>query len=60
MKHGFGIIGAGAIAEVHAKAINTIEGSELVGIYDIRPEQAISFSLKFKCKAFGSPGRASQ
>jgi UDP-N-acetyl-2-amino-2-deoxyglucuronate dehydrogenase len=52
MKHGFGIIGAGAIAEVHARAIDTIMEAELVGVYDHNPDKTIAFGKKFKCKAF--------
>ncbi len=54
MNHGFGIIGAGAIAEVHARAIQSIEGMKLTGIYDIHPEKTNAFGLKYKCKAFPS------
>lgn len=56
MKHGFGIIGAGAIAEVHARAIKTLEDSELVGIYDTHHGRTLSFSREFSCHAFSSPG----
>jgi predicted dehydrogenase len=52
MKHGFGIIGAGAIAEVHARAIDTIMEADLVGVYDHNPDKAIAFSMKFNCKVF--------
>ncbi|MGB8491759.1 MAG: Gfo/Idh/MocA family oxidoreductase [Bacteroidales bacterium] len=56
MKHGFGIIGAGAIAEVHARAIDTIMDAELVGVYDSQPEQALSFSSKFNCGVYPTAG----
>jgi UDP-N-acetyl-2-amino-2-deoxyglucuronate dehydrogenase len=52
MKHGFGIIGAGAVAEVHARAIDTIMEAELIGIYDHNPDKTIAFSLKYNCQAF--------
>lgn len=52
MKHGFGIIGAGAIAEVHARSIDTIMEAQLIGVYDHNPDKAIAFSLKYNCKAF--------
>jgi UDP-N-acetyl-2-amino-2-deoxyglucuronate dehydrogenase len=52
MKHGFGIIGAGAIAEVHARAIDTIMEAELIGVYDHNSDKTITFSMKFNCKAF--------
>jgi UDP-N-acetyl-2-amino-2-deoxyglucuronate dehydrogenase len=54
MKHGFGIIGAGAIAEVHARAIDTIMNAELIGVFDRNPEKTTSFSMKYNCKAFNS------
>jgi UDP-N-acetyl-2-amino-2-deoxyglucuronate dehydrogenase len=54
MKHGFGIIGAGAIAEVHARAIDTIIDADLIGIYDHNPDKTIAFSMKFNCNAFES------
>ena len=54
MKHGFGIIGAGTIAEVHARAIDTIMEAELIGVYDQNPDKATIFSMKFNCKTFGS------
>lgn len=54
MNYRFGIIGAGGISEVHARAIQSIDGMELTGIYDIHPERTLAFSRKFHCKAFGS------
>jgi len=54
MKHGFGIIGAGAIAEVHARAIDTIMNAELIGVFDHNPDKTTSFSLKYNCRAFNS------
>lgn len=54
MKHGFGIIGAGAIAEVHARAIDTIMEAELVGVYDYEADTAATFSRKFDCRSFDS------
>jgi predicted dehydrogenase len=54
MKHGFGIIGLGAIAEVHARAIDTIMDAELIGVFDRNPEKTNTFSLKFRCRAFST------
>lgn len=54
MKHGFGIIGAGSIAEVHARAIDTLMDAELVGIFDHNPGKTQSFSTKYNCRAFES------
>jgi predicted dehydrogenase len=55
MKYGFGIIGAGGIAEVHARAIQSIEGMELIGVYDTHPERTVAFSRRFSCMAFNTP-----
>jgi len=56
MKHGFGIIGAGAIAEVHARAIDTIMNAGLIGVFDHNPDKTASFSSKYNCRAFSSAG----
>lgn len=52
MKHGFGIIGTGSIAEVHARAIDTIMNAELIGVFDHNPEKSSGFSTRFKCKSY--------
>lgn len=54
MKHGFGIIGAGAIAEVHARAIDTIMDAELIGVFDHNPEKRAGFSARYNCRDFDS------
>ncbi len=54
MKHGFGIIGAGSIAGVHARAIDTIMDAELVGVFDHNPGKTRTFGNTYKCKAFDS------
>jgi predicted dehydrogenase len=53
VKHRFGIIGAGMIAEFHAKAIADIPDAELVAVYDRNPEKAKAFSERFSCEAHG-------
>ena len=50
----FGIVGAGLIAEVHAKSINQIEGAQVVGVYNRTFENAEAFARKFDCKAYRS------
>jgi len=50
----FGIVGAGLIAEVHAKSINQIEGGKVVGVFNHNFEKAEAFAKKFDCIAFGS------
>jgi UDP-N-acetyl-2-amino-2-deoxyglucuronate dehydrogenase len=43
----FGIIGAGNIAPVHAVAINSIEGAELLAVADSNPERGQVLADKF-------------
>ena len=43
MKHGFGIIGLGMIAEMHAKAIRDIPDAQLVACFDVNSERAKQF-----------------
>jgi UDP-N-acetyl-2-amino-2-deoxyglucuronate dehydrogenase len=50
----FGIIGAGLIADFHAKAVNDIENAQLVGFCDIAPDLAQKLAKKYSCKAFKS------
>lgn len=50
----FGIIGAGLIAEFHARAINDIDNAQLAGFCDIVPELAQKLAKKHSCKAFKS------
>ncbi len=39
-KHGIGLIGCGMIAEFHTRAIQDIEGADVVAVYDMVPERA--------------------
>lgn len=55
MKHGFGIIGAGGIADVHARAVKAITGTGPAGIYDIDPARSSSFAKRYSCRIFKSP-----
>jgi predicted dehydrogenase len=45
-KHGFGIIGLGAIAGVHAAAIRKMDNAELTGVFDTIPKYAAAFTEK--------------
>jgi predicted dehydrogenase len=54
MKHGFGIIGAGGIADVHARAVQAITGTAPAGIYDIDPASSLSFGKRYSCRVFDS------
>lgn len=53
-KHGFGLIGCGMIAEFHTRAIQEIEGSRVVAVYDTVPERSakIAAMAGADCKAF--------
>jgi len=50
----FGILGAGMISSFHADAIKSIEGAELVGVFDPKAENAADFSEKYDIKAYGT------
>lgn len=49
---GIGFIGAGDIANLHAEAINSLEGAELVGLWNRTREKAKAKAEKFKCKTY--------
>jgi len=49
---GFGIIGAGVISEVHARAINSIENARLVGVYSINKSKSDALADKYDCTAY--------
>jgi UDP-N-acetyl-2-amino-2-deoxyglucuronate dehydrogenase len=51
-KVGYGIIGTGAIAEMHAAALKLLDNSMLVAVYDKVPERAKAFAKKHKVKAY--------
>jgi hypothetical protein len=48
----FGIIGAGMIGHFHAKAIQSMTGSSLHSVFDLRLESAEKLALEYGCKAF--------
>lgn len=52
MKKGFGIIGTGAIAAIHAAAIKAMQKGILIGCFDIDIKRAYQFSEKYNCKAY--------
>ncbi len=52
----FGIIGAGLIADFHARAIRSLENARLVGICGTNQAKVSSLAGKYGCRAFGSPG----
>ena len=48
---GFGIVGAGTIAEFHAEAIGLVPGARLVAVADVDQERARKFAGKHGCAA---------
>ena len=53
-KHGFGIIGAGMIAHVHARAIKEIANAQLIGVYSTTKAKRDAFAQKESCTAYDS------
>ena len=51
-KWNFGIIGAGLIADFHAKAIQSLENANLTGIWGSNPEKVRKLADKYHCRAF--------
>ncbi len=52
MATGFGIIGCGMIADFHARAIDDVDGAELVACYDTVPQAADKLAETTGCKAY--------
>ncbi|NLH16230.1 MAG: Gfo/Idh/MocA family oxidoreductase [Phycisphaerae bacterium] len=50
----FGIVGAGLIADFHARAIRELPNARLLGLFDNTPEKAEQLAIKFRAKAFDS------
>ncbi len=50
----FALIGCGAIAEVHAKAIEAMDNAVLSAVYSAIPEQMYAFAQKHNCRWFDS------
>lgn len=51
---GFGIVGAGAIAHFHARAILNIQNADLIGIYSINKSKSVPFAETHQCEVFDS------
>ena len=49
-----GLLGAGDIANLHAEAINALEGAELVGLWNRTPEKGAIKAEKYGCKTYNS------
>ena len=55
-KVGFGIIGTGAVAAVHAQAITGSDYAFLAAVYDVVPERAREFAKKYNTTAVADFG----
>lgn len=53
-KVGFGIIGTGNIADLHARALENTSNAYLVAVFDIVSAKAESFAKKYGCKYYAS------
>ncbi|GGW22353.1 Gfo/Idh/MocA family protein [Arenibacter certesii] len=49
-----GLLGAGDIANLHAEAINSLPGAELVGLWNRTPEKGVIKAEKYGCKTYKS------
>ena len=49
-----GVVGCGGIAQVHGTVLQHLEGVELVGCADIKPEQAQAFAETYGGRAYSS------
>lgn len=49
---GFGIIGTGAIAGIHAQAIKAIKNAKLVGAYSLTTAKVDEFAKQYDCHAY--------
>jgi len=52
----FGIIGAGLIADFHAKAIQHIENARLIGFCGTNNEKSKALAAKYGCRSFSNTG----
>ncbi len=49
-----GFLGAGDIADLHAEAINQLEGANLMGLWNRTPEKARAKAKKYGCKTYAT------
>jgi UDP-N-acetyl-2-amino-2-deoxyglucuronate dehydrogenase len=49
--HGFGIVGAGVISSIQARAIASLPHARIVAVTDIEPERAAAFAAAYTCRA---------
>ncbi|MDR1586384.1 MAG: Gfo/Idh/MocA family oxidoreductase [Treponema sp.] len=50
--HRIAIIGGGAVAHNHAKAVRKIKNAELAAVCDVLAEKADAFAKQYECKAY--------
>jgi len=53
-KKGFGIIGSGAVASIHAQAINALESANLVGIFSLDAAEAEILAESSSCRIYNT------
>jgi len=51
---GFGIIGTGNIAHIHAQAIQSIGNAALAGVYNINKDKADQFAVAYQCRSYAT------
>ncbi len=49
-----GLLGAGDVADLHAEAINALEGAELAGLWNRTPEKGNQKASRYGCKTYFS------
>ena len=54
MSTGFGIIGTGAVAHLHAQAVCALPDVELIGVYGNIPDSCRDFAAQYECVAYES------
>jgi UDP-N-acetyl-2-amino-2-deoxyglucuronate dehydrogenase len=50
-RHGFGIVGAGVIAQTHAQAIAALPAAQLLAVTDLEPSRSAAFAREHGCAA---------
>lgn len=51
---GFGIVGTGAIAGIHAQAIAALKNAKLLGAYSLTKAKVDEFATQYNCRAYDS------
>jgi len=49
-----GLLGAGDVADLHAEAINSLEGAELVGLWNRTPEKGRAKAAQYGCTTYAT------